>query len=411
MSRLAFLTPLPPSASGIGQYSAELLPSLAADDDLTVVLADDAPPPTALPAGVAVLRLRDYRARAATFDAAIYQIGNSPDHAYILEEAEREPGICVLHDVVLQHLQSWRALAGGPGAAAEYRAEMRRRYGEGGAAAADALLQNRPPAVPYAAIPLCERVVERSLATIVHSRYACDAVARLCPDAAVRVVPHGVPLLPQGDPARARADLGLPAGALIVAALGNLIPEKRLEIALAAFARALFGLPDARFVVAGTGSRHYDPRRFARDHGLEPVARWLGRVDAATFERLLVAADLCVNLRWPTGGETSGSLLRMLAAGRATLVSDAGSFAEVPDDACVKVPVGAAEEEAIVRAIVRAAHDPGWLAAIGARARAFVAAEHSFARAAAGYRATIAAVMTPGGPRGAAPATGREGGA
>jgi glycosyltransferase involved in cell wall biosynthesis len=319
----------------------------------------------------------------------IYQLGNSPEHAYILARAEREPGILVLHDVVLQHLHAWRATHGGAEAAAGYRAEMARRYGASGAAAADDLLHNRRPAVPYARIPLSEGVVERSLATIVHSRYAHDAVLRQNPAADVTVVPHGVPLLPPTDRAMARAALGLPQSALIVAALGNLIPEKRLEVALAAFARALYGVDEALFVVAGAGSPHYDPRTFARWQGLEPVTRWLGRVDAPTFEGVLAAADLCVNLRWPTGGETSGSFLRMLAAGRATLVSDSGAFAETPADACVTIPLGVGEEEAIVAAIVRAGREPGWADRIGARAREFVGREHSFARAAAGYRAVI----------------------
>ena len=136
------------------------------------------------------------------------------------------------------------------------------------------LLHNRQPAVPYAAIPLCERVVERSSLTIVHSDYARAAVLRRCPAANVAVVPHGVPLLPEGDRAAARARLGLPERALVVAALGNLIPEKRLEVALRAFARALFGVPEALFVVAGAASPHYDPRAMARAHGLEPVTRW-----------------------------------------------------------------------------------------------------------------------------------------
>lgn len=397
MKRLAIFTPLPPSASGIGQYSAELLPALAAQHDLTVVLADDAPAPGPLPTNVNVYYDREFSGGDSAHAATIYQIGNSPEHAYILARAEREPGICILHDVVLQHLQVWRALNGGAGAAAAYRAEMRRRYGTAGETAAEDLLHNRTPSLPYAEIPLCEGVVEQSLATIVHSRYARDELLRRCPGAKVAVVPHGVPLLPAGERAQARAELDLPQDALIIAALGNLIPEKRLEVALSAFARALYHLPTALFVVAGAGSRHYDPREFARRHGLEPVTRWLGRVEALTFERLLIAADLCVNLRWPTGGETSGSLLRILAAGRATLVSDVGSFAEVPDDACLKVPVGEGEEEAIVRAIVRVAREPDWAAAIGARARDFVASEHSFARAAEGYQAVIAQVTSRGG--------------
>ena len=389
MTRLAWFSPLPPSASGIGQYSAELLPYLAGDFAIDAIIADDASEAPAPAPGIAVRRAE---ARAG-YDARVYQVGNSPEHAFVLDRAEREPGICVLHDVTLQHLQVWRALGSGAAAAAAYRAEMLQRYGAVGAAAADDLLNNRPPAVPYGAIPLCERVVERSLATIVHSAYARDLVVGHCPGAEVVVVPHGVPLLPVGDRRAARDRLGLAADALIVAAIGNLIPEKRLEVALRAFVRALFGLPDALFVVAGAPSTHYDPQAMAQTHGLGPVTRWLGRVDAATFEDTLIAADLCINLRWPTGGETSGSFLRMLAAGRPTIVSAIGSFAETPDDACIKVPVGGeAEEAAIVRALLRAAHEPEALAAIGARARTFVAETHSFERAAAGYRAVIGAV-------------------
>ena len=190
----------------------------------------------------------------------------------------------------------------------------------------------------------------------------------------------------------------MPQTALIIAAAGTLIPEKRLEVALGAFARALFGLREALFVVAGAASRHYDPAGFTPRRAWSRV-RWLGRVGCRDIRAVLVAADLCVNLRWPTGGETSASLLRMLAAGRATLVSDAGSFAEMPDDTCIKVPIGPGEEDALVNAMLRAAHEPGWADHIGAAGRAFVAREHSLERAALGYHDVIAQVIGDVGRR------------
>lgn len=396
--RVAFFTPLPPSPSGVGQYSAELLPVLAPFCALDVFVPDGGTPPDPVPAGLSVHPMREFAARRRAYDTLVYQVANNPAHAAILELAERVPGICVLHDVTLQHLQGFRALHGPPGTAAAYREEMQRRYGTAGAAAADDRFNNRPTAVPASDFPLCERVVEGSLATIVHSRYARARVLEHCPGAPVTVVPHGVPLPPAGGPterAAARRQLGLPDGTFVVAALGNLIPEKRLEVALNAFARALFGLPaagGASFVIAGAASPHYSPGDFIRLHGLDPVVRSLGTVDAASFEALLIAADACVNLRWPTGGETSGSLLRMLAAGRPTLVSAVDSFDEVPDDACLKTVPGPAEEGAIVRALLRLARDPAWAAAIGARARAFTARQHSLERAAAGYRDVILGV-------------------
>lgn len=388
MTRLAVFTPLPPASSGISQYSAELLPYLAAAYDLTVVIADDAPAPAPLGIPVTIQRASAFAATDRT-TLRLYQLGNSPEHAYILAAAEQVPGVCVLHDLVLQHLQLWRALHNGPAATAAYQAAMQQQYGPTGAQAASDLLQNRTPAVPLQQLPLCEAVAASSLAVIVHSDYARTELLRLCPAAQVVVAPHGVPLLPQGDRAAARASLGLPTASLIVAAVGNLIPEKRLEIALAAFARALYHLPAAHFVVAGAASLHYDPQPFARHNGLEPVTTWRGRVSATEFEQLLTAANLCVNLRWPTGGETSGSLLRMLAAGRATLLTPAGAFAEVPPTACIQVPADADEEAALVRAMVRAGQEPAWADTIGTHARKFVSTAHSFARTLAGYRAAI----------------------
>src|SRR5262249_26773396 len=56
--------------------------------------------------------------------------------------------------------------------------------------------------------------------------------------------------------------------------------------------------------------------------------------DFAAYAR---AADVCVQLRYPTRGETSGALLRELAAGAACVVSDHGSIAELPEHVVLKV--------------------------------------------------------------------------
>jgi glycosyltransferase involved in cell wall biosynthesis len=43
-------------------------------------------------------------------------------------------------------------------------------------------------------------------------------------------------------------------------------------------------------------------------------------------------------MRFPTGGESSGAVMRCLAAGVPTIVTDHGPLRELPDDAAVKVP-------------------------------------------------------------------------
>ena len=60
---------------------------------------------------------------------------------------------------------------------------------------------------------------------------------------------------------------------------------------------------------------------------------------------LIAAADIVLNLRYPTVGETSGTLLRALGLGRAVLVSDVGAASpNFPDDVCLKVPVDRARK-------------------------------------------------------------------
>ena len=54
---------------------------------------------------------------------------------------------------------------------------------------------------------------------------------------------------------------------------------------------------------------------------------------------LMAACDVLVNLRYPTMGETSGSVIRALSLGKPLVVSDVGWFAELPDDVVLKVPV------------------------------------------------------------------------
>ena len=53
----------------------------------------------------------------------------------------------------------------------------------------------------------------------------------------------------------------------------------------------------------------------------------------------MAGADVCVNLRHPTMGETSGSVIRALSLGKPLVVSDVGWFSELPGDVALKVPV------------------------------------------------------------------------
>src|SRR5262249_22125857 len=103
------------------------------------------------------------------------------------------------------------------------------------------------------------------------------------------------------------------------------------------------------------------------------------------FVGYLGACDIVLNLRYPTVGESSGTLLRSLGLGKAVLVSEIGSFAEFPEDVCLKVPVGAGEEDLIFEYLNLLISRPEVAQALGARARDYVAQECNWGTVAKQY--------------------------
>jgi glycosyltransferase involved in cell wall biosynthesis len=101
---------------------------------------------------------------------------------------------------------------------------------------------------------------------------------------------------------------------------------------------------------------------------------------------LMAACDVLVNLRYPTMGETSGSVIRALSLGKPLLVSDVGWFSELPDDAVLKIPVDELEVPMLAAALGFAAEHGRTL---GANARAYVLREHDLDRVADLYAVAL----------------------
>src|SRR5205807_3689405 len=112
--------------------------------------------------------------------------------------------------------------------------------------------------------------------------------------------------------------------------------------------------------------------------------------------------DVVLNLRYPTVGESSGTMLRALGLGKPVLVSEIGSFAEFPEDVCLKVPVGAGEEDLIFEYLNLLVSRPEVARALGARAKRYVARECNWATVAGQYAGFLESVVrgTEWGPPG-----------
>jgi SAM-dependent methyltransferase len=135
-----------------------------------------------------------------------------------------------------------------------------------------------------------------------------------------------------------------------------------------------------------------------RSMGLSASVRVLGFTPIDDFVGYIAACDIVLNLRFPTVGESSGTLLRALGLGKPVLVSEIGSFQEFPEDVCLRVPPGPGEEDLIFEYLNLLASRLDVRHAIGERARRYVEQECNWERVADLYAAFI------GGKQPAAPA-------
>jgi glycosyltransferase involved in cell wall biosynthesis len=96
-----------------------------------------------------------------------------------------------------------------------------------------------------------------------------------------------------------------------------------------------------------------------------------------------------VNLRHPTMGETSGSVVRGLSLGKPLVVSDVGWFAELPGEVALKVPPGELEVETLTAALELLASRPDLRETMGAAAAELARREHDVSHVADLYAAAL----------------------
>jgi len=395
--RIAYWSPLPPMRSGIADYSAELLPVLARQLEVELIVPEGWRPAGPGLAGLAGLAAHPERAlpgllAAGRFDAVLYQLGNNRDyHASIYRALLEHPGVVAMHEYVLHHLVRDLTLHAGDPAA--YVREMRYAYGLTGEAVARRCLATGVPLDPWS-YPLFERVVDRSLGVLVHNQFTRRRVEASRPLARLAVVPSHFSLgeRPLPETAAARAALGLAPDAFVVASFGFLTAAKRPRQLLRAFARLRRRVPRAVLLLVGEVSPHFDFAAVARPELMAGVTV-TGHLDLERFLVHMAAADVAVNLRHPTAGETSGTFIRLLGLGKAVIVSRVGAFAEVPEGCCAQVDLDEGEEDLLVAVLERLEADPELRRAMGDNARRWAAAHHSLEGSARGYAELLRQVV------------------
>src|SRR4051794_24983492 len=171
LMRIAYYSPLPPSRSGIADYSTLLLPALR--EHLEVVVAQPGK-------------------RAPSADVALYHIGNDPEaHGWILDALSERPGVVVLHEFVLHHLVAGSTIGRGNGRG--YLDAMERDLGVAGRLLGLGVLDNLLPLLwetQPERFPLSGIVLDRAHGLIVHSDYVARRARQAGYTGPLWQVPH-----------------------------------------------------------------------------------------------------------------------------------------------------------------------------------------------------------------------------
>jgi len=336
-ARLAFFTPLPPQESGIADYSADILPELAHYFDIDVYIDKGNEPVCDLPDNVRVFCHTLFSQNVHNYDHILYQMGNSLFHVYMYPYIKKYAGVLVLHDYNMRDV-----------------AEAVTLYKDGNVSAyKEYLLEDYPESVTEAslqkflasgktneALELNGFLVNYVDKIIVHSDYARLRLAKRSIGKWVRRIPHYAKIEPLAPSQEAKKELGIDPSKTVIASFGSVQTTKRSIPFLKAGIRLLHERDDVVLLFAGklTQEIKAEFRKICQQSGVAERILVAGYIPLEQFETYIDASDICVNLRYPYHGETSGTFLRALSKGKCTLVNDIGSLSEVPDSCCVKLP-------------------------------------------------------------------------
>ncbi len=349
--RIAYFSPLPPERSGIADYSRELLPDLAQQAEIVLYSAVPENVNEEIKTQFEVRELGRFPQERHPFDVALYQMGNSEYHASFYPTLIRFPGVVVLHDYMIHQFIAHRTLEQGDFAG--YAREMGYALGEQGMHLAHAVRLGQAPAAGFE-IALNDRLLDSSLGLIVHSAYVADKIRGQGFERPLTIIPA----LIEEHPGRSRRnELKLAGDVVLFASFGVITKQKQIEMALRAFKTLHESVPNAHYLLVGEALPEVDLDAITAELNLAGSVTHVGYVpDLNLFIDWVHTADIVINLREPTVGETSATALRAMAAGKPLIVFDHGWYHEIPDEAAIKIlPL---DREMLLAAMIRLAQSP-----------------------------------------------------
>ena len=369
---IIYVSPLPPSKSGIADYSKRLIEVLSQRFDITLY-TDNNDVDKELENKYKVLKKDVNLVNFNSYDYIIYNIGNNGQyHEYIYKLCLKHPGFVILHDMVIYDLMSYmygkknlffQKLYNLCGINDFYQIKLMNKEGK--------YDFNRTTKVPFN-----NELLLSGNKIIVHSWYSHDNILKtgLIDKKNLFKVNH----LKVGEKLENKnisrdslfEKFNIPKDSIIISSFGNIITTKLNEYTCKAV-KNISNKTNKKicYVMVGEGDvvdSYIDGKLIIKT----------GYVTLDDFEAFIEYSDVIVNLRYPTLGETSGAMIRILERGKSCIINADGWFAELPSDSVYQVKRDNLEKD-LEEAILKLINDDVLRKNIEKNARAYIEKEYN----------------------------------
>jgi glycosyltransferase involved in cell wall biosynthesis len=326
--------------SGISDYSEILVGGLKEYYEVTLLIDDYKLEDAGLHRDFEV---KTYGKDAVTFrdyDHILYNIGNNPYyHAYIYDLALRYPGTIILHDYILYFLT-----IGYYSHRDSVYSKVYEMEGPQGINLLKSCVKNNSDLLACkdiaALLPLNGEIIRSAKGVFVHSECTKRLLQENYPDArAFKIEMVNMGGRSKGDQTDyLRNQHGISDNAIVIGSFGY-IERTKLNHVVCEAVKEISKSKDVEVYHVMVGEGDYV------DHCLGRNIIKTGFVKRDIYDAILERCDIVANLRYPSMGETSISLIHAMGLGKPCMVSDHAWFSELPDSTVVKINVNITKQD------------------------------------------------------------------
>lgn len=389
LPRLAYVSPLPPERTGIADYSAELLPVLAKYYEIDVIVNQVDISDAWINGNCRQRSVEWFRENSARYDRILYHFGNSSFHEHMFDLLRDFPGTVVLHDFYLSGV-----LAHAEATGTMPNAWVQALYESHGYVAVQHRFKSNRAGETIWVYPCNLSVLQQAQGIIVHSRFSSDLAKKwyAISDSVFKYIPHlrnSAPL--EFSKVELRSKLGFQSNDFIVCSFGLIGQTKLNHRLLSAWLQSPLA-SDGNCYLVFVGENDGGPYGASLIKSIPSdktdKIKITGWADATLFKDYLHAADIGVQLRTKSRGETSGTILDCMSHGLATIVNANGGMAELPLDS-VWMLDDEFDDQSLVQALTTLYSDESKRRQLGAAAKEIITQRHDPERCAMAYQRAI----------------------